>query len=116
MNALDNIYAVAITISVIVAFIFVLRGLHLAFHPGRVIQRHDTRVQMLLDERDRLLLNLNDLRYDHAVEKVSEADRDLMEAELRDTLSDVLRQLQGLGVEVDLPRKAYAERGGRYGQ
>jgi len=116
MNSLDNLYAIAITISVIVACVFILKGLHLVARPSKTFRRQDTRVRMLLDERDRLLLNLNDLRYDYAVDKVSESDRDHMEQELRATLADVLRQLQELGLDIDLPKDVYLASGGRYGQ
>ena len=115
MTQVDNIYAVAITISMVFACLFLIKAVHFTIRPGRVFESQNTEIQMLLDERDRLLLNLNDLRYDHAVEKVSEEDRDHMESELRGTLSDILQKLAALGVDVDLSKKEFIESGGRYG-
>jgi hypothetical protein len=68
----------------------------------RQVQAEDHQRSALLADRDRLLLSLHDLDFDHALGKIPAEDYPVQRAALLQTGADVLRQLEELGYKEDL--------------
>jgi hypothetical protein len=101
MTLAGLIYGIGISIFLVLALVFGLKALVRASDRDFATTERGAHIQALLDERDRLLLNLKDLGFDHAVRKVSTEDRNAMEEQIRSQLAGVLGELDELGIEPD---------------
>ncbi len=110
MTFVSVLYGVGISIFLVLALVYALKALVRASDRDFATAERGARIQGLLDERDRLLLNMKDLGFDYAVRKVSSVDRSEMEHEIRLDLAKVLQEIEELGVEPDALNKSGYER------
>jgi hypothetical protein len=68
----------------------------------RQARAEDHQRSALLADRDRLLLSLHDLDFDHALGKIPAEDYPVQRAALLQSGADVLRQLEEMGYKEDL--------------
>jgi hypothetical protein len=103
MTLVSVLYGIGISFFILLALIYALKALVRASDRDFATTERDAHLQGLLDERDRLLLNMKDLGFDHAVRKVSAKDKDEMEKEIRVSLAKVLVHIEEAGIEPDAP-------------
>ncbi len=99
MSAVDWIYGVGISVALTLTLMMAVKAVYRSVSPPDARRVATEAVRALLDERDRLLLNIRDLDFDHAVRKVSDEDRLALVAQLREELVRVLARLEELGVD-----------------
>jgi len=99
MNIVSIIYGLGITIALTTAIVFFVRAFHRATGRDVAKDARSAEVQGVLDDRDRLLLNLQELDFDLAMKKIAKEDHTELRARLRTQLADVVRQLEEMGVD-----------------
>ena len=99
MNLVSIIYGLGITIALTTAIVFFVRAFHRATGRDVAKDARSAEVQGFLDDRDRLLLNLQELDFDLAMKKIAKEDHTELRARLRTQLTDVVRQLEEMGVD-----------------
>lgn len=101
MTLVSVLYGIGISVFLVFALVYALKALVRASERDFATAERSAHIQGLLDERDRLLLNMKDLGFDHAVRKVSQEDRNEMDQQIRRHLAKVLGELESLGIEPD---------------
>lgn len=106
MTSVSILYGFGISVFLVFALVYVLKSIVRASDRDFATTERGAQIQGLLDERDRLLLNMKDLGFDHAVRKVSNEDRNDMEQQIRKDLAKVLQAIEEMGVEPDTPNRS----------
>ena len=98
---IDWLYGIGISVSLTIALVMALKAVLRATEGEGTSRLRTPEAQALLDERDRRLLNLRELDFDHALNKVSDDDRRDLRVQLRSDLARVLQGLEALGIDPD---------------
>ncbi len=101
MSLVGWAYGLGVGLAFLFSFVMAVRGFSRLFDTDRSPIAREALVQSLLDERDRLLLNITDLQFDHAIRKISAVDHAELRAELEEELELVLSKLVKIGIEPD---------------
>ena len=101
MSPVSWLYGIGISVALTLAVVWIAKAFFRITEQEGASSARSAPVQALLDERDRLLLNLRELDFDFQLKKVSDEDRDALRRQLRDDLTVVLSKIEGHGVEPD---------------
>ena len=104
MSLVSFIYGLGIAISLTACSLFFVKALYRATGKDREKDIRPLKVQEQLDNRDRLLLNLQELDFDLAMRKISQSDHGEMRSQLRRQLADVVRRLEEMNVDPETSR------------
>ena len=108
MSIVSFIYGLGITVSLTAGLLFFLKGLYRATGRDPAKDLRPVELQARLDDRDRLLLNLQELDFDFAMKKISDTDYATLRSRLRSQLADVVRSIEDMGVDPETARASDA--------
>ena len=104
MSIASVIYGLGISVSLTACLLFFLKAFYRATGKDVAKEKRPIELQACLDDRDRFLLNLQELDFDLAMKKIAQEDHEELRSRLRSQLANVVRQIEEMGVDPETSR------------